>query len=289
MTIGFIGFGEAASSIALGLYEEGAEDILCYDVMQDDVRFQEGFEKKRAACNGKKMENAVCVCQDAEVVISAAPSDHAVAAAESAVAGVGVGLLFIDVSTATPIEKKKMARMIEAKGGLFVDGAMMGALLKDKHKVPMLLSGSGAEAMKERLDAYHMNLKVVEGEAGTATSIKFIRSITAKGLSCLLIESLQTAQRFGVEQMIVDSFLDSYGPEFMGIINGYVSGAIIHAERREHELQNVVDFLKSEELPYTMAEATRKKLQWLRDSHIKEEFENEVPRNWKKVLEGWNL
>lgn len=289
MKVGFIGFGEAASSIALGLHEEGVEQVLCYDVMQDDVRFLKGFEKKRAACEGEKMADAAHVCEAVEIVISAAQSNYAVAAAESALEGITRGLLFMDVSTATPIEKKKMAQMIEMRGGLFVDGAMMGALLKDKHKVPMLLSGAGAQELKEKMAPYHMNLKVVSKDPGTATSIKFIRSITAKGLSCLLIESLQPAQRFGVEHIIVESFLDTFGPDFLEIINGYVSGAIIHADRREHEMLNVVDFLKSEELPYTMAEATREKLQWLRDDCVKDRFDNGVPRDWVKVLEGWKL
>lgn len=66
-------------------------------------------------------------------------------------------------------------------------------------------------------------------------------------------------------------------------------GSIIHAERREHELKNVVDFLQSEMLPYTMAEATRTKLQWLADHHVKDNFESGVARDWKKVLEGWKL
>ena len=77
---------------------------------------------------------------------------------------------------------------------------------------------------------------------------------------------------------------------FEKIINGYVSGAIIHADRREHELQNVVDFLKEEDLPYTMAEATREKLAWIRDSGIRDHFPNgEVGRTWKAVLAGWGV
>ncbi len=85
-----------------------------------------------------------------------------------------------------------------------------------------------------------------------------------------------------MEQTLVASFVDTFGPDFIGIINGYVSGAIIHAERREHELKNVVDFLQSEMLPYTMAEATRTKLQWLADHHVKDNFESGVARDWKR-------
>ena len=289
MTVGFVGFGEAASSIAAGLHEEGVSRILCYDVMQDAPRFKEGFDKKVAACAGEKAADAPAACREADIVFSAAPSTYAVSAAEGAVAGVHAGLVFVDVSTATPAEKKKIAAMVEGRGARFVDAAMMGTLLKDRHQVPMLLSGSGAKAMMEMMEPYHMRLEYVEGEPGTATSIKFIRSITAKGISCLLIESLQAAQKFGVEDTIVDSFIDSFGPKFKGIIDGYVSGAIIHAARREHELQNVVDFLKSEDLPFTMAEATRQKLGWLDENDVKSRFEGGVPRDWKKVLEGWKL
>ena len=289
MTVGFVGFGEAASSIAAGLREEGVDRILCFDVMQDNPRFKEGFDKKLAACAGEKAAAAPDACREADIVFSAAPSTYAVSAAEGAVDGVHEGLIFVDVSTATPAEKKKIAAMVEARGAKFVDAAMMGALLKDRHQVPMLLCGSGAKDMIEMMAPYHMRLDYVEGEPGTATSIKFIRSITAKGIGCLLVESLQAAQRFGVEDTIVASFIDSFGPKFQGIIDGYLSGAIIHAARREHELQNVVDFLKSEDLPYTMAEATRQKLAWLDENDVKGRFEGGVPRDWKKVLEGWKM
>lgn len=289
MKVGFVGFGEAASSIAAGLHEEGLQQILCYDILQDDPRGKDSFDKRLSACEGVKMPSAAQVCGQADIVFSAAPSNFAVSAAQSAAEGIHEGMIFVDVSTATPREKKQINDLVEARGGRFVDGAMMGALLKDRHQVPMLLCGSGAEGMKQLMEPYHMRLTLVEGEAGTATSIKFIRSITAKGLSALLIESLQTAQRFGVEQTIVDSFLDSFGPGFLKIIDGYVSGAIIHAARREHEMLNVVDFLKSEGLPYTMAEATRQKLQWLDENRVKDRFVNGVPRNWQGVLKEWEL
>lgn len=289
MTVGFIGFGEACSSIALGLHGEGVDRIVFYDTMQDQPSMRERFAEKAAACGGEQLPAAADVARQAEVVISVTPSNFAVSAAEGTLEGLQPDTLFLDASTATPIEKKKIAAMVEERGAVFTDGAMMGALLKDRHQVPMLLSGRGAAELKERMSPYHMRMEVVGEEPGTATSIKFVRSITAKGLSCLLIESLQTAQRFGVEEMIVDSFLDSFGPEFRKIIDGYVSGAIIHAVRREHEMENVVDFLKSENLPYTMAEASRQKLRWVQEQGIKERFPEGLPRDWRQVLARWEL
>lgn len=289
LVIGFIGFGEAGSSLAKGLAQEGIKDIVCFDAMQDDPRFKERFEELIAACGAKKVASPAEVCRRSDIVIAATQSTYAYGAAENAVDGAHEGMIYMDVSTATPKDKKRIATMMEAKGAQFVDGAMMGALLKDKHQVPMLLCGSGAAKFKELMDPYHMRLTLVDGEPGTATSIKFIRSITAKGLSCLLIESFHAAKKFGVVDLIQESFLDSFGPGFQKIMDGYISGAVVHAARREHEMENVVDFLKSEELPYTMAEATRQKLKWIDDNKVKDRFEGGVPREFRKVLDGWDL
>jgi len=289
MIVGFVGFGEANSSIALGLKEEGIKDFICYDAMQDDPRLQEKITEKVAACGGKKAVSAEEVCRCADIVISGTPSNFACSAAQSAAPGAHKGMIFMDVSTATPRDKKRISELMEFRGALFVDGAMMGTLLKDRHQVPMLLCGSGAAKLVELMAPYHMRLTLVEGEPGTATSIKFIRSITAKGLSCLLIESFQAAKKFGVMDTIQESFLDSFGPGFQKIMDGYISGAVLHAARREHEMENVVDFLKSEGLPYNMADATREKLQWINDNHVKDSFEGSVPREFRKVMEGWEL
>ena len=289
MVIGFIGFGEADSSIALGLHGENAEKLIYFDSMQNNEKFREKIEKKAAESGAVQCESAAEVCRQADVIFSAIPSNYAVAAAEGGLDGVHPGLIYTDVSTATPADKRKISEMISARGGEYVDGAMMGTLLKDRHQVPMLLSGKAAPELKERMAPYHMRMEVVGDTPGTATSMKFIRSITTKGISTLLFESLQAAQKFGVEEDIVASCLDSFGDGFLKIINGYLSGVIIHADRREHEMENVVDFLKSEGLPYTMAEATREKIAWIRDTHIKENFEDEVPREWHGVLKGWKL
>ena len=289
MTVGFIGFGEAASSIAAGLYEEGLGEICCFDKLQGDSRFAEGIVEKCRICGAVMQDTAAEVCRRSQVVLCAVPSGYAESAVTEALPGITRGTIYVDVTTASPAEKRKISRAVEEKEGLFVDAAMLGALLKDRHQVPMLLCGSGAGAFMERMKPFHMNLTLVEGEPGTATSIKFIRSITAKGLGCLLFESLQAAQKFGVEEMIVDSFLDSYGPGFEKIVDGYLSGAIIHGRRREHEMGNVTDFLKEEGLPFTMAEATRQKLQWIVDQDIRGHFAGNVGRSWREVLSGWKL
>ena len=289
MTVGFIGFGEADSSIALGLHGEGVEEILFFDAMQNDPRFSEKLKAKGEAAGAEQCASAAEVARRAQVIFSAVPSNFAVSAAEGALEGVHEGLIYTDVSTATPADKRKISGMIAEHGGEYVDGAMMGPLLQDKHKVSMLLSGKAAPKLKETMAPYNMRMTVVGEVPGVATSMKFIRSIYAKGISTLFIELFLAAQKFGVQEDIVASLVNTYGDDIVNVIDRNLSGSILHADRREHEMQNVVDFLKSEGLPYTMSEATRQMLAWARDMKIKDNFEGEVPRDWHGVLAGWKM
>ena len=81
---------------------------------------KDAMDNRVDACQGQMLENTAEVCRKSDVVISAVPSNYAVTAAEHALDGIKEGQPFMDVSTATPIEKKKISGMVKAKGGLFV-------------------------------------------------------------------------------------------------------------------------------------------------------------------------
>jgi len=289
MKIGFIGFGEANSCIALGLRGEGVEKMYCYDVMQNDPRFSVNLKEKCAASSTEMMGSSVDVVRACDVVFAGVPANFSLSAAKEALPGLHEGLIYVDVSTDTPANKKTAASLYDKDGACYVDGAMMGPLTTNKHRVPMLLSGKGAQKLSDSMQPYHTRMTVQAGDAGVATSIKFVRSIIAKGSGCLLFEAMQAAQHYGVEETIVESILESFGPGYQTVFDNYIAGAIIHAERREHELANVVDFLKQDNLPSQMAEAAREKLAWMRDNNIKGNFEGDVPRNWRDLLKKWKL
>lgn len=289
MKIGFLGFGEAAFSIALGLNQEGAGDLTGYDILLEQEARRDQVLRMMAESRTMPAWSPEEAVSQARVIFSAVPADFAVDTARRAAMYLQKDSIYVDVTTASPEEKREIAELAEQREAKFADGAMMGPLLQYRHKVPMLLSGSGSQELANLMEPYHMNLTVVNELAGAATSMKFIRSITAKGLACLLFESLQAAQRFHVEDMIVDSICESYGSAFEKVIDGYISGTVIHAGRREHEMKNVVDFLRSADLPFEMAEATRGKLEKIAAQKLYERFEDGVPRNWKGVLSGWGI
>lgn len=289
MKIGFLGFGEAASSIAAGLSQEGAMELKAYDILLKDQEKRGRVLKKMEESGVKPAECPEEAVRQTEIIFSAVPAGMAVDMALRAVTYLEAGSVYVDVTTASPQEKKEIAGLAKQYGAGFVDAAMMGPLLQYRHQVPMLLSGSGCEVMIRRMEPYHMNLTAVNEIAGASTSIKFIRSITAKGLACLLFEALQAAQHFQVEDMIVNSLCESYGEGFEKVIDGYLSGTVIHAKRREHEMENVVKFLEESGLPCQMAEAARGKLEKIAGLELDKRFADGIPRSWRGVLEGWDL
>lgn len=289
MKLSFLGFGEAASSIAFGLSQEGLEGMRAFDIL---LNVEGKRDRVLAALKGSKTTGVFSpgdAVTDADVVIAIVPPTNSIETAESGIPYLKKGSLYIDASTATPEDKQTIGTMVEQAGAKFIDGAMLGPLLRYKHKVPMLLSGAGSEEVKSLLEPYHMNLTIVEGPAGTATSIKFIRSISAKGIACVLFETMQAANYFHVEDTIVESLCESYGATFESVIDGYISGTCIHARRREHEMENVEDMLAAAGLPHQMVEATRQKLAAIADLDIAAQFPDGVPRNWRDVLKGWKV
>ncbi len=101
----------------------------------------------------------------------------------------------------------------------------------------------------------------------------------------MLIESLVAAQRFGVEELIAKSLCETFsGKDFELVMDRFVSGTFMHAERREHEMANVVAFLKQYHLSFGMSEASREKLEHLSGADIRNCFENGVPSRWRDVV-----
>ena len=290
MKIGFLGFGEADSSICRGLHENGVTGMWGYDLILNVPEKKDKMLAKMAECGAAVAAGPEELAKDADIIITAIPSQFSVSTCESIVNYLEPKTIYLDVSTASPLDKQKICSMVESKGARMVDGAMLGALLQYKHKVPMLLAGPAAQECKDMMEPLGMDMTVVEGKPGTATSIKFLRSVVAKGLMTLLFECLQAAQYFGVEDTIVDSLLETYGADFEKKINSYVTGTSIHAGRRQHEMENVLDMLKEANLPCEMTEACITWMKRIAEANIPARFPNEeVPKKWKDVLAGWGL
>jgi len=288
MKLGFIGFGEVGYEISRGLKTEGLQGIVAYDIAQEEPKLGQLVRERAAKTEVTLLDTPSAVVNAADVIIAAVPGSEAVKAAESAIASLCKGKIYVDVSTSSPTAKQKIAALVEPTGALFADAGMMGALPLKQHKVPTLLSGSGASQYIEMMSPYHMSLEKVSDKAGDAIAIKLVRSVYMKGVMSLSVEMLEAATKLGVENLVLDSLSNTLdGLSFLETINYLVPSSAIHAGRQSHEMSDCMVMLNDIGVKPTMTKSTMLRLQWLADKKLKEIFQGKVPAKWEEVVQAW--
>jgi 3-hydroxyisobutyrate dehydrogenase-like beta-hydroxyacid dehydrogenase len=288
MELAFVGFGEVGFEMSRGLKGEGLDGIVAYDVLHDDTTFGP-LVKDRAANAGVKLVSAPeQVLQGVDVVIVAVPGDKALQTARDLKSQLKAATVYVDVSASSPEVKRAIWDAIKETGVCFVDAAMMGALPLYHHKVPILLSGSGSDRFLELMAPYHMDLEKVSDNPGEATGIKLVRSIFMKGLPALFVEVLEAASIMKVDHLVLKSLATTMNAHsFEQTFTRLVTGSAIHAERRAHEMVNVIEMLNSINVKPTMSSATMERLNWLASKKLKEKFGGKTPKEWQQVVEAW--
>ena len=288
MKLGFIGFGEVAYELSRGFKSEGIKDIVAYDPMKDDPKFGPLVQERSARASVNILSTPGEVVCNADVIIAAVPGSRALQAAESILADLNEHKIYADVSTSSPTTKAKIAVLIAPTGAAFVDGALMGGLTLQQHKVPTLVSGSGASKFIEWMAPCHMNLEKVSDKAGDAIAVKLVRSIYMKGVATLEVEMLEAASKLQVEELVINSISDtSDAKPFRDMMNFLVTASAVHAERQSHEMADCMAMLRDLNIMPTMTEATMKKMKWLADKKLKEKFQGKVPARWQDVVQEW--
>jgi 3-hydroxyisobutyrate dehydrogenase-like beta-hydroxyacid dehydrogenase len=171
------------------------------------------------------------------------------------------GQTYVDMNSAAPTVKQAIDQLPRAAGVAFCDSAVMGTVPGNNHKVPMLLSGSGAVVFAAAFLPRGMRLTVLEAEAGAASAIKMLKSVVMKGLPQLLLEAFQAGERFGVLDTLVASLGDSLnGKTVEQLANTFTARTLIHAKRRSAEMDDVVATLEASGVDASMSRTTQHQL-----------------------------
>jgi len=282
--LGFIGFGEAASNIATGLKNEGLEGIIAYDKFWNVEPSSELIKKRAGAAEVKLLASLKDLVKNSDIIISAVSADMAVTLAQAAKPFLGHEQVYVDINATSPMTKEAVDSIISPVA-LFVDCAVMGPVPTYKHKVPVSVSGKGAKVFAEKMASYGMNITLMDAPAGSASASKMFRSIFMKGFVVILLEMLAAAHKYQVEEdvlMSVNETLTS-GP-LLDVINGLVGRGVIHSERREHEMDEVIATLDTLQIDATMSKATKAKLRWCTNLALKEYFKGEPPKDFHDIF-----
>jgi 3-hydroxyisobutyrate dehydrogenase-like beta-hydroxyacid dehydrogenase len=256
--IAFIGFGEAGGILGAELAK--VCDVRAYDILvstptSDALRVK---AKRARVTLSDSLEHAV---HDAEFVISAVTASAAREVAQGVARIIKPGQLFLDINSVSPDTKRDNARIIEASGASYVEAAVMAPVPPQRAKVPMLLGGTHAKVVAERLRLLGMNTIEVSEQIGVASAIKMCRSIMIKGIEALTVESMLAARRYGAEDAVLASLHTTFPslgfnadfPDYL------ISRVAEHGRRRAAEMREVTLTLEDVKIQPIMASATARR------------------------------
>jgi 3-hydroxyisobutyrate dehydrogenase-like beta-hydroxyacid dehydrogenase len=288
ISIGFIGLGEAGFAIAKGLHAAGVERVFfTHRNRRDPERAALAAQRGREA-GATALDSAEELASRSDYLLSVVPPDAAVAAAEEIAPFLGPGKVYLDLTSSSPEAMKAAAQLIEATGALFIDGALMGPVPAEGHRVLTFVAGPQAEAVAATLNRYGMNLRVVGADAGQASAIKLILSIATKGFGGLLVEMLLAAHHFRVEETVLKVLNDQFfGRGLEYVVDRFLGSDAVYAGRRAVEMEASQRLLEQLEIDPLMVRATVERLKWSASLGLSAKFGGVPPAGYQEVIRAW--
>ncbi len=275
IAVGFIGFGEAGSTIAGGLRSAGIDRISAFDI------------KPKTSDIATIVESAEALAKASDIIFSTVTSSSALDAAKQIVAFLTSRHTYADLNSVSPALKQDINRAIAPTGASFVEVAVMAPVQPYGHKVPMLLGGAGAKAFAETMKPFGMRMEVLEGaKIGSAAAVKMCRSIVVKGLEALLFECVMAATTFDADHLVFASLKETWPGIDWKKLADYTSGrVVVHGERRAREMEEVAETLRAIGIDPIMAEATARRQDWSAEMNLRSHFGPEGPKTYQEVVD----
>src|SRR5262245_37581854 len=285
-SIGFIGFGEAGSTIAKGLRSAGADRLLAYDINRDSARLGPRMRQRAAESQTTLVSSSEELAHPGDVGFSNLPSSAALEAAQQTSPFIAARHSYADLNSVSPALKQQIAGVVDGSGARFVEAAVMAPVAPYGHRVPMLLGGRSASTFAGLMTPFGMRLDILkEAEIGAAAAVKMCRSIVVKGLEALMCECVLGASRYGADEHVFRSLAESYpGLDWKKLADYMVNRVVVHGERRAREMEEVSETLRSIGVEPIMAEATARRQDWSARLDLAARFGPEGPKSYKDVL-----
>jgi 3-hydroxyisobutyrate dehydrogenase-like beta-hydroxyacid dehydrogenase len=278
--VGIIGLGEAGAAIAAGLKSEGVEVA--------------GFEARMHLPEVAEKVNSlgITVCKDLEelakssdLILCLTHAKFAVSIAEELVPLLQQGQVYSDWNSTGPQLKKTVGAVIAKSKGTFVDVAVMGAVPPLKHRVPIIISGSGKARFIELTQGMNLEMELSGDEAGEASATKMLRSILVKGMESLMLEFLLMAREYGGGAKVLEGMGGSMPFDDWNEFATYItSRTYLHARRRSAELGQVITTLEEAGIEPMVASGCEKRLTWVADLELNDGG-RQAPRDYNEFID----
>jgi 3-hydroxyisobutyrate dehydrogenase-like beta-hydroxyacid dehydrogenase len=264
MQIALIGYGEVGRILAEDLRTQGVA-VSAYDLKLDTDHGQP--LREHAARHGVTLGAAHAqAVHGVDLVISAVTASQTLPVAQACAPALKAGAFFLDFNSASPGAKIHAAGLVDAAGGRYVEGAVMTTLPPHRIRVPLLLGGPHAAALKPGLDGLGFAAEIASERLGVASATKMCRSIVIKGLEAMVIEAYTTARHYGVEDAVIASFQETYPGIDWEHQGAYLFQRVIeHGRRRSEEVREVAQTVREAGLEPCSANGTAARQAWVAD------------------------
>ncbi|MGB8362511.1 MAG: DUF1932 domain-containing protein, partial [Acidimicrobiia bacterium] len=162
--------------------------------------------------------------------------------------------IYADLATASPVLKEQLAGVAAAKGVPFVDVALMAPVPGRGLATPALACGPGSPLYAETVNGWGGRVEAIGERAGLAASRKLTRSIVTKGLTALLMESMELAVARGDGDWAWNHLVAELTSIDEAFLLRLIGGTERHSRRRLEEMKAARELLGSEALRSPMTE-----------------------------------
>ncbi|HEY9549835.1 MAG TPA: DUF1932 domain-containing protein, partial [Kiloniellaceae bacterium] len=170
---------------------------------------------------------------------------------------------YIDLNSAAPGTKRRVAEVLAASGCGVLDVAILSPVPKHRHKVPILLCGPKVAEAAAALNALGFNVEDGGTTLGTASATKMLRSIMIKGVEALFLECVAAASHFGATERVLNSLQPSLpGLDWPERARYLTSRTALHGARRAVEMTEAAAMLRDIGMEPLMAEAAARRISW---------------------------
>lgn len=289
ITPAFIGFGEVSYYMAQGLGEEGVHGIRAFDpAVGNDGPVAQTIRNRMAEMGVTPVATVAELLKEARLVITAVPAKFNEDAARSALPFMRDDILYVDVTSCSPLIKEKLANEFAAKGFRYVDSAMLGALPNDRHTVPMCCSGDGAKDWVETITPWNMKAQLLDGPAGLGSKVKLTRSAFMKGLQALCDESFLLARKLGLEESLLDSLKGTFAKEPVEkMFPRFMCADAVHAERRMHEAAESMALMEEVGVVPAVTRGVVERMRRTAEMGLRETLGGTPPKDVRELYSLW--
>jgi 3-hydroxyisobutyrate dehydrogenase-like beta-hydroxyacid dehydrogenase len=258
-----LGFGEVGQTLAADLRAH-VDSIMAWD-----LKFAESASAPTLAAGRLGViaaADARTAVAEADLTISAVTAAQIGEAAMSVAAHLKHDAYYFDLNSTSPAAKQAAAAWIDAAGGRFVEAAIMSPITPARLASPLLLGGAHAASfLPLAAQLGFTGAKLFSDKLGAASAAKMCRSVVVKGLEALMLESLLTARKFGVEQAVLDSLQSTSADTWRTQGRYMISRALVHGRRRAEEMREAARTVAEAGLAPRMSDACVEWQEWAAD------------------------